>query len=265
MRKRVLSIVLIFCMVLGLMPTVFADDTVTPAAGTAIIQGSDTVYDTLADAIKAARSGDTIQLGVGTYSTYGAEDIAKGKNLTFVGFSIPDTKWTVGPTDEEGVTDYADGSLAGAGTVSFEALTLETSSTGGVGFTGIQNTSAFNVEIDGKTTVWGEESARFITCSFRNTTEDEEAYLLKTGATREMTFSNCEFYTNQNVISASGDADEENTYVLNVIGCSKNGTGNRICVIDDSNRSYKVNFSSNTILQAAIDERTCSFVYWLIA
>lgn len=76
MKKRILSLLLILCMAVTLLPAaVFAED----AAGKPIPEGGakigDEVYETLEDALKTVSKGATatIHLGAGTYSSYGSE------------------------------------------------------------------------------------------------------------------------------------------------------------------------------------------------
>ena len=88
MKKRILSLLLILCMAVTLLPTaVFAEE----ATGTGLLGGQakigNTVYATLEAAVAAAASGDTIQLGTGNYTLYKVDSAGhtKGKDLTFVG------------------------------------------------------------------------------------------------------------------------------------------------------------------------------------
>lgn len=103
MKKRILSLLLILCMAVTLLPTaVFAEDaTGTSSAGGTIyvdaVNGNDsnenvgqsweTAYKTLETAVTAAKSGDTIMLSAAKYTLYGipSTNTTKGKNLTFVG------------------------------------------------------------------------------------------------------------------------------------------------------------------------------------
>ena len=93
--KGVLSCLLALVLVFSITPSVFAeepvggttttiyvdaingDDTQQPGVGTA----SDKAYKTVAAAVVAAASGDTIQLGEGNYTLYGvsSEGHTKGK------------------------------------------------------------------------------------------------------------------------------------------------------------------------------------------
>lgn len=88
MKKKFLSILLVLCMVLGMMPTAFADD--VAASGNAAKVGG-TEYQTLASAIAAAKNGDTVTLLTDTtedVSISGIKDLTLdlgGKTLTNTG------------------------------------------------------------------------------------------------------------------------------------------------------------------------------------
>lgn len=105
MKKRILSLLLILCMAVTLLPTaVFAEDAtgkLIPAGGAKI---GETVYQTLEAAVTAAASGDTIVLGEGNYTLYNvsSEGHTKGKDLTFEGQGTDKTNWYIGanPTPE---------------------------------------------------------------------------------------------------------------------------------------------------------------------
>lgn len=116
MKKRILSLLLILCMAVTLLPTaVFAEDaTGTSSAGKTIYvdatNGNDmqagvgttaaTAYKTLEAAVAAAASGDTIQLSEGKFSTYG--NASPKKSLTFVGAESGKTEWYIGsPTPDQ--------------------------------------------------------------------------------------------------------------------------------------------------------------------
>ena len=92
MKKRILSLLLILCMAVTLLPTaVFAEDAtgkLIPAGGAKI---GETVYQTLEAAVTAAASGDTIQLGAGKYKLYKKDAVTTGIDLTFVGQGADET------------------------------------------------------------------------------------------------------------------------------------------------------------------------------
>lgn len=107
--KGVLSCLLALVLALSITPSVFAEESV---GGTTIYvdamngddtqEGvgttSDTAYKTVAAAVAAAESGDTIQLSEGNYTLYGvsSEGHTKGKDLTFVGQGTDQTGWNIG-------------------------------------------------------------------------------------------------------------------------------------------------------------------------
>lgn len=79
-EKRILSLLLILCMAVTLLPTAaFAEE----ATGETVPEGGakigDTVYADLDEALQAAQDNDTIYLGEGTYSSYKSTAV-KGKN-----------------------------------------------------------------------------------------------------------------------------------------------------------------------------------------
>lgn len=99
--KGVLSCLLALVLVFSITPSVFAEGTGTTITGTTIYvdatNGDDTqegvgttsdkAYKTVAAAVAAAKSGDTIQLGTGNYTLYKVNSTGhtKDKDLTFVG------------------------------------------------------------------------------------------------------------------------------------------------------------------------------------
>ena len=80
-------------------------------------------YQTVAAAVEAAKSGDTIQLGEGNYTLYGvkSDGCTKGKDLTFVGLGTDKTGWNIGaevPDPDKYGTEYnGDYSFDGAKTI----------------------------------------------------------------------------------------------------------------------------------------------------
>lgn len=116
MKRRILSSLMALVLVFGLLPaTAFAEETpdtepeVTAVEAPSAEEGKtqlaapkvkigDMVYGTLEAAVKAAASGDTIQLGEGNYTLYkvSSEGHTKGKDLTFVGQGVDKTGWNIG-------------------------------------------------------------------------------------------------------------------------------------------------------------------------
>ena len=140
MKRRILSSLMALVLVFGLLPaTAFAEEDAAPAAAKTIYvdatTGNDTqegvgttaekAYRSIGEAVKAAESGDTIQLGEGNYTLYkvSSEGHTKGKDLTFVGQGVDKTGWNIGalvPDPANFGTEYnGDYSFDGAGTVTF--------------------------------------------------------------------------------------------------------------------------------------------------
>lgn len=166
--KGVLSCLLALVLVFSITPSVFAEE---PVGGTTIYvdakngndaqsevgTASDKVYKTVAAAVAAAHSGDTIQLSEGNYTLYGvsSEEHTKGKNLTFVGQGTDKTGWNIGaevPDPANYGTEYnGDYSFDGAGTITFRNMTLRSGSANYLGFIRANNTIVENCVINGKT------------------------------------------------------------------------------------------------------------------
>ena len=151
----------------------------------------DMVYGTLEAAVKAAASGDTIQLGEGNYTLYkvSSEGHTKGKDLTFVGQGVDKTGWNIGalvPDPANFGTEYnGDYSFDGAGTVTFQNMTLRSGSADYLGFIRANNTVVENCTINGKTFYWGYESAEFKNTTFNCPSGD---YAIWTYSSPTMTF-----------------------------------------------------------------------------
>lgn len=151
MKKRILSLLLILCMAVTLLPTaVFAEEATgtltedseeqqstesrtSSAGGTIYVDATkgddaqedvgttaDKAYKTLEKAVTAADSGDTIQLGAGNYTLYkvNSEGHTKGKDLTFVGRGADKTGWNIG-------AEVPDPANFGTSTTAITALTAQ--------------------------------------------------------------------------------------------------------------------------------------------
>lgn len=213
--KEVLSYLLALVLVFSITPSVFA---VEPVVGKTIyvdaISGDDTqagvgttsdkAYKTVDAAVAAAKSGDTIQLGTGNYTLYKVDSTGhtKGKDLTFVGQGADKTGWNIGaevPDPAYYGTEYnGDYSFDGAGTITFENMTLRSGSANYLGFIRANNTIVENCVINGKTFYWGYETA-----TFRNTTFNcpDGDYAIWTYSSPVMTFENCTFNSSGKVIN----------------------------------------------------------------
>lgn len=193
--KGVLSCLLALVLVFSITPSAFAEGTV---GGTTIyvdaINGDDTqkgvgttsdkAYKTVAAAVAAANSGDTIQLGEGNYTLYGvsSEGHTKGKDLTFVGAGTKKTTWNIGTLENDAYSQSnGDFGFRGAKTLIFRNMTLKAGVTssgtvaGGRNYMGFAHTDKTIVEncvIEGKTFYWGYTSATFKNTTFNCPTGD---------------------------------------------------------------------------------------------
>ena len=271
--KKTLAIMLALIMVLALVPTVaFA------AGEVAWINGQG--YTTLGDAVKAAKSGDTIMLGEGNYSLYdvcghigapgSSKDYTAGKDLTFIGQGEK-TIWQIGsktpdPEKEKGEFN-GDYSFDGAGTVTFKKMTLRAplkdSGKGWnyLGFIRADNTIVENCTMFGKTFYWGYKSAKFTNTTF-NCPDDDYALWYYTGT--EMSFDNCTFNASGKVIHAYREGTAENPLILNFKDCKvvSSAVDKSVLNIKDANNYYTVNISgTNTVEGLKPNKITCSRLF----
>lgn len=280
MKKRILSLLLILCMAVTLLPTaVFAKG----ATGETVPDGKakigTTEYATLGDALQAAQDNDTIYLGEGAYSSYKSTAV-KGKNLTltFVGAGTGKTIWNMGTSvagDPNGGED-GDYSFDGSEKVTFKDMTLRSSVKDGTGemvtrnntgFVRIQHIVVDNCIIEGRTTYWGYTDTEFHNTKFYapghpklngdqklgENTKIEYALWTQTGSA--FTFDTCEFYAAGKTINVYRDYDQGKYDVtINFNNCTVNSTDPEslsVMNINDSNMGnfkYVINFlGSNTV------------------
>ena len=271
--KKTLALILTFIMVLALVPTVAFAETYVARIG-------ETDYATLGEAVKAAKSGDTITLGEGEYTLYdvcghigapgSSKDYTAGKDLTFIGQGEK-TIWQIGsktpdPEKEKGEFN-GDYSFDGAGTVTFKKMTLRAplkdSGKGWnyLGFIRADNTIVENCTMFGKTFYWGYKSAKFTNTTF-NCPDDDYALWYYTGT--EMSFDNCTFNASGKVIHAYREGTAENPLVLNFKDCKvvSSAVDKSVLNIKDANNYYTVNISgTNTVKGLNPDKRTCSRLF----
>ena len=288
MKKRILSLLLILCMAVTLLPTaVFAEDaTGTSSAGGTIyvdaVNGNDsnenvgqsweTAYKTLETAVTAAKSGDTIMLSAAKYTLYGisSTNTTKGKDLTFVGQGADKTGWNIGATVPDPAnfgTEYnGDYSFDGAGTIKFEQMTLQSSKADYLGFIRAGQTVVEDCTINGKTFYWGYTSAMFKDTTFNCPSGD---YAVWTYSSPTMTFDHCTFNSSGKVINVFTDYGAgKNDIIVNFKGCTVNNTGKSlkpVLNINDSNMGnfkYILNISGNTTITGVdADKDTCSRLF----
>lgn len=271
MKKRILSLLLILCMAVTLLPTaVFAEDAtgkLIPAGGAKI---GETVYQTLEAAVTAAASGDTIQLGAGKYTLYKKDAVTTGKDLTFVGQGADETTWGIGATmpdpDKFGTEYNGDYSFDGAKTITFKDMTLQSAGADYLGFIRADQTVVEDCIINGKTFYWGYTSAMFKDTTFNCPSGD---YAVWTYSSPTMTFDHCTFNSTGKVINVYTDFGAgKNDIIVNFKGCTVNNTVESlkpVLNINDSNMGdykYILNISGKTTVTGVdVDKDTCSRLF----
>lgn len=252
---------------IGLASPAFADG----ATWTITNQRTGTVYTDVAIATKEAASGDTLVLGEGNYTLYKVDSAGttKGKNLTFVGQGTEKTAWNIGalvPDPAYFGTEYnGDYSFDGAGTVTFENMTMRSGSADYLGFIRSKKTVLDGCVVNGKTFYWGHESAEFTNTTFNAPGGD---YSLWTYSSPTMTFNGCTFNCAGKAINVYTDYGAGgHDIVVNVNNCTfkSTSTAKTALNINDKNMGdfkYKVNITGNTTATGLdTDPFTCSSVF----
>lgn len=284
-QNRILAALLAVVMMFQMLPMMaFAAEDMPLEKGQAKI--GDTVYNSVMEAVKDAPadgSTTTITLGEGNYTLYNVDGTGtnsgtttgttKGKNLTFVGQGTDKTTWNIGaevPNPENYGTEYnGDYSFDGAGTVTFQNMTLRSSTKDYLGFIRADKTVVENCVINGKTFYWGYTSAEFINTTFNAPTGD---YAIWTYSSPEMTFDGCTFNASGKVINVYTDAGAgSHNITVNFNNCTVNssslfGLYKQALNINDSNMgSYKyiLNISniSDSQVTAERDNTTCTQLF----
>lgn len=255
-------------MMLQMLPMLaFADD--APGTGEVLNKRTGTIYTSLKDAVIAAQSDDTIELGEGNYTLYkiSSEGMTKGKNLTFVGQGPDKTAWNIGalvPDPANFGTEYnGDYSFDGAKTVTFKNMTLRSGDKDYLGFIRIDNTVVENCVINGETFYWGYKSAVFTNTTFN---APDGRYALWTYSSPIMTFDTCTFNASGKVINVYTDFSAgKHDITVNFNNCTVNSSSGKTALnINDSNMgSYKyiLNITGDNHVTAERDTTTCSQVF----
>lgn len=246
-----------------------------PTAHAVTIERTGEVYEDLVEAVKAAESGDTIQLGEGNYTLYKVPSTGhtKGKDLTFVGLGADKTAWNIGalvPDPANYGTEYnGDYSFDGAGTVTFQNMTLRSGEADYLGFIRADKTVVENCTINGKTFYWGYTSATFTDTTFNRPEYD---YAIWTYSSPTMNFENCTFNSSGKVINVYTDysAGKHDIFV-NFKNCTVNNTSDpdsetkQVLNVNDSNMKgfkYIINISGeNKVSGISVDSTTCSRLF----
>lgn len=267
-QNRFLAALLAVAMMLQMLPMLaFADD--APDAHAVKIDGKEGSYAKLEDAVRAAKSDDTIILGEGNYTLYGikSDDTTKGKNLTFVGQGTDKTFWNIGaevPNPEYYGTEYnGDYSFDSAKTVTFKNMTLRSGNANYLGFIRANNTVVDHCVINGKTFYWGYTSAEFIDTTFNAPSGD---YAIWTYSSPIMTFDTCTFNATGKVINVYTDYGAgKQDITVNFNNCTVNSSSGKTALnINDSNMgSYKyiLNITGDNHVTAERDTTTCTQLF----
>ena len=272
-QNRILAALLAVAMMFQMLPMMaFAAEDMPLEKGQAKVVSTGIVYDSVMKAVKAAVSGDTIELGEGNYTLYSipSAGTTKGKDLTFVGQGTDKTAWNIGalvPDPANFGTEYnGDYSFDGAGTVTFQNMTLRSGSADYLGFIRPDKTVVKDCVINGKTFYWGYTSAKFENTTFNAPNGD---YAIWTYSSPEMTFKGCTFNADGRVINVYTDYSAgKHDITVNFENCTVNSSEGFLAKpalkIDDSNMGnykYIINISGNNTVKAGLDYRTCSRVF----
>ena len=124
--KIIISTFLLSVLLIGVLPVVALAE---GGGASFVARIGETEYATLEEAVTAAVSGDTIELGEGKYTLYKKGAKTKDKDLTFVGQGVDKTAWGIGATVPDPAnfgTEYnGDYSFDGAGTITFKNMNLQ--------------------------------------------------------------------------------------------------------------------------------------------
>lgn len=278
-QNRILAALLAVVMMFQMLPMMaFAAEDTSLKKGQAKI--GETVYNSVMEAVKAAGSDATIELGEGNYTLYNVDGTGtkgdtttgttKGKNLTFVGQGIDKTVWHIGEdvADPNKTGEYnGDYSFDGAGTVTFKNMTLRSGTTtkpnDKLGFIRPGNTVVENCEIVGWTAYWGYNSAEFKYTTFKPSEGKDAIWVY---SSKEATFNNCTFTTGRGVKVYT---EEDKSVTVNFNNCTvENSPSHPAIYIDElvldnesSSNRYTINITGSNNVNAATYKMTCSKLF----
>lgn len=278
-QNRFLAALLAVAMMLQMLPMLaFADG----APGTGEVwnktevwnQTKNKKYTSLVTAVEEASSGDTIELGEGSYTLYkkiSDDKKPKGKDLTFVGQGPDKTTWQIGPEVPDpklyGTEYNSDYSFQNAGTITFKNMKLCTGDKNYLGFTYIDKTVVDHCDIYGRTAYWGYTSAEFIDTTFY---APPFSYAIWTYCSPTMTFDNCTFNTTGKAVNVytdySAGKHDIRVYFNNCTVNSSSSLGKQALTINDCfMRPYKfiinINNSTANLDEKDRDKTTCSRMF----
>lgn len=271
-KNRLLAALLAAAMMFQLLPLmVFAEEGTNSegAASDVKIERTGETYTSLKAAVEAARSGDTIQLGEGNYTLYNipSTNTTAGKDLTFVGQGTDKTFWNIGaevPDPSKYGTEYnSDYSFDGAGTVTFQNMTLRSGAADRLGFTRPNNTVVENCEIVGTTAYWGYTSAVFTNTTFRPSAGKDALWVYSSPVA---TFDNCTFTEGRGVKVYT---EENKSVTVNFNNCTvENSASHPAIYIDEyvlerdgGTNKYTINITGSNDVNALTDTMTCSKLF----
>ena len=274
-QNRFLAALLAVAMMLQMLPMLaFADG--TTGTGEVWNKTKNQKYTSLVTAVEEASSGDTIELGEGSYTLYkkiSDDKKPKGKDLTFVGQGPDKTTWQIGPEVPDpklyGTEYNSDYSFQNAGTITFKNMKLCTGDKDYLGFTYIDKTVVDHCDIYGRTAYWGYTSAVFTDTTFY---APPSSYAIWTYCSPTMIFDNCTFNANGNKGKAinvytdySAGKHDITVYFNNCTVNSSSKLGKQVLKINDRNmRPYKyIIYINNPHINAAAarDKMTCSQLF----
>ena len=229
-------------------------------------------YSDLQEAVKAAERVDTILLGEGKYSLYGipSTGMTSGKDLTFVGKGTDKTVWYIGADvpDPNKTGEYnGDYSFDGAGTVTFENMTLRSGPTKDpntkLGFIRPDNTVVENCEIVGWTAFWGYNSAEFKNTTFKPSLLKDAIWVY---SSKEATFEDCIFTAGRGVKVYT---EENKSVTVNFDNCTVENSGSYPAIYIDEYKlekeggteRYNINITGSNKVTAQTNTYTCSKLF----
>lgn len=279
-QNRILAALLAVVMMFQMLPMMaFAAEDKPLEKGQAKI--GETVYDSVMEAVKAAGSDATIELGEGNYTLYNVDGTGtkggtttgttEGKNLTFVGQGTDKTVWHIGEdvADPNKTGEYnGDYSFDGAGTVTFKNMTLRSGTTTDpnvkLGFIRPYNTVVEKCEIVGWTAYWGWNSAEFTNTTFKPSLFKDAIWVYSSPVA---TFNNCTFTAGRGVKVYTENSKKSVT--VNFNDCTVENSGSYPAIYideyvldrDGSTERYNINITGSNHVTAQTNTYTCSKLF----
>lgn len=186
----------------------------------------DTYYAGLPEAISAAQSGDTIELGEGVFYSTGKNTSANtsgnkiARDITIVGSGHEKTVIRVGSADFKTGEYGGDYAFDGEGTITFRNLTLKDNYSDNAncrGYIRPSNMVLENCRIESMFSYWGSGSVTFNRCTF-----DTPEYNMWLYSGNSFNFNNCTFNSEKGkFINAYVESQmNDETYVINITNSS---------------------------------------------